>query len=338
MSRFCSECGNPLAGGARFCRACGQPAGSGTDATEPEPTVAGTPFAQGPPPVEPAARTGGNGPFIAIVALVAIAMLAGGGVAAYMLLGDDAPPSEADWAGAWSETDGGYGDDGSSDGYASGGETGTDASDGDGDGDAGDTGAEALAAELEPGLYVQLGSFLGDGATREAERLRQSGIDAFVVDSDDVAELLPAFNVVVAGPLEGASEQRQVLRDGRKADIAGLVKTLTPATAATSESAVAGASFEGELQGPEANADVTIGFDDSGRSGWIDYGDRRCEGELSLTETTGAVLAYDHRVSAGRCPRDGTLAVKPIGDEIRVTWRHATTYDFMGGTLTAAGA
>lgn len=368
MSRFCSQCGSEVFGGGRFCRACGTPVAAGTGADDAEATapadggplggdrpLAGGSRVAAPPaapwddptvPVSgdpaPAPRAGGgNGPFLAIIALVAIVMLAGGGVGAYLLLGDDAPADETDWADAWSKTDDRYSDDGSSgDDDAAGGQTTTEGDDAD-DGARSTTsnaGAGPLAATLEPGLYVQLGSFLSDGATREVERLRDRGIDAFAADSDGIAELLPSFRVILAGPLASAREQRRVLRAGGGADVAGIAKTLTPVTTATSASAVAGVPFAGELRGPEAEVDVTIEFDDSGRSASIDYAGRRCDGELSLIDTAGAIMTYDHRrVGAGDCPPGGNFAVKPIDGELRVTWRHSTTYDFMGGTLAADG-
>lgn len=323
MSRFCTGCGSAVAAGARFCRACGTPVTSGAPEPEPEPEAETTTVAAAADvPLawsdEAPRRSGGRGPFVAILAVVMVTMSAGGGVGAYLLLRDDSSSADADWSEVLSPIDDGVYSDGGSEGS---------------------TEEETpLAAEIDAGLYVQLGSFLGDGATREADRLREHGMDAFVIDSNGVAELLPAFKVVVAGPLESTRDQRRVLRAGRAAGVDGIPKTLTPAAESASPAGVGSGSFGGTLTKAGREVEVGMDFSTDGRSATIGYARPSCAGELRLVDAAGAVLTYAERITSGPCQGDGAWSVKPAGDEIQVTWRDAVDDDFGVGVLAGGSS
>jgi hypothetical protein len=265
---------------------------------------------------------------VAVLVVVAVAMLAGGGFGAYLLLdGDDVATSEANWSsGSWVDER----DDAETDA-----QTTTDQNGEDDGGDRTDlTDGTPLGPEIEAGLYVQLGSFLGEGADREADRLQGHAIDAFVVDSNVVAELMPGFKVVVAGPLGDRGDQSRIVRAGRGADVAGIAKTLTPAVEGASPDVVGGAQFGGSLTKAGRDVEADIAFASDGRSATVRYAGPMCSGELSFVEGTGAVLVYDEEIVAGPCQRGGSWSIKPASGELRTTWTNAISGDFGTGTLS----
>jgi hypothetical protein len=288
-------------------------------------------------PAAAAGRRGSRAPLIAALAAVAVIVLGGIGAGAYLLVGsDDEPQSALD---DWSYRPGDYASDvPPSATAADSGEAVASPSEGD-VADAGDTATGArIEPELEAGDYLQLGSFRGDGATVEAARLTEHGIDAYVVDSDGVAELLPGFKVVVAGPLAGAAERRRVLRAGDRAGIGPLDRTMTPLTVAPVPADIAG-TYDGALDrtppqpGPERTIDATFSFAADGRSGSVSYTSPRCSSELTFAETDRGTLTYDETVTAGRCADGGTWSVKPNGGELRAIWTEPGSDYFVSGDL-----
>lgn len=105
--RFCQHCGHPLQPDDRFCMACGQPANRSTDPTAvpaappPTPNEAGSytppppssmpPYSPQPMPAAPRKQ---SGLLIALVAVAALVILAGGLFIGYRLLGgrENPPP------------------------------------------------------------------------------------------------------------------------------------------------------------------------------------------------------------------------------------------------------
>lgn len=323
MEEFCGECGSELAPEDRFCQGCGAPVA--------QPAAAAVPTARAYQGPDGHGRS--RGPAIAVLAVVAVAVLGAIAAGSYLLLGDDsgADQSVADWsleASGYSAADRADDDPPASTSSAD-----DDAAD---DVDAGATsGRDTFEPELEAGDYVQLGSFRGDSATSEATRLGEHGIDAFVIDSDGVAELLPGFKVVVAGPLAGRGERNRVMRAGRRAGIDGLDRTLSPLTTAPDPADIAG-SFDGSLtRSPSERAvDASFSFAADGLSGSVDYGQPRCSSDLSFSESDLGTLIYDETVTSGRCADGGTWAFKPNGDQLRAAWNEPDSDYFVSGDLT----
>lgn len=102
MALFCTNCGSQIPDGARFCPGCGSPAPAQQPPVQ-QPTYEQTPYQQPapypgydpnmPPTLPPKKKS--NGGIIALIAVLALAALAGGGWALYKyVLKPEAPQEE----------------------------------------------------------------------------------------------------------------------------------------------------------------------------------------------------------------------------------------------------
>jgi hypothetical protein len=183
--------------------------------------------------------------------------------------------------------------------------------------------ADAGPSPLIPGRYIQAGSFRSpDGAQREVDRLFGEGIDVAAVPADWASELLPGFQVLLAGPLETGSEEKRVLRQLEDASVAGFARDLTPSAELSDPASVAG-SWSGGLEQsylrgsrPPRTYQVDFTLSADGETGVVDYPGRGCSGSLSLLEESGFSLAYAESIESGGCRAGGVWHLRPEGGEI----------------------
>jgi hypothetical protein len=192
------------------------------------------------------------------------------------------------------------------------------------------------------GDYVQLGSFRDRPAaeTAAARLATRAGVDARVVASDAVADLVPDFYVVLAGPV-GRADGRQVVRAARAGGVRdGFVRALHP-DAGTAETAdLAGRAFSAELRQtsartPSLNKQIptTLTFSSSGRKGSVTYRDPTCSGSLAFLDAAGPVLRYREHITSGSCTDDGTWTLRRHDGRLGATRRRAGREYFVSGWL-----
>jgi hypothetical protein len=202
--------------------------------------------------------------------------------------------------------------------------------------------ADVRTAEpLAKGRYAQLGSFRRPAsAEKEAKRLRDAGLTTAVQDSYRLTELLPAFWVVVAGPLATpAAEERALERADRSGVSGARVRLMSPAATPSEKPA---ATYRGTLNrradaGSPLNRSITttMTFAGDGETGTVSLDVPSCAGDLRLADTKGAARVYTETVTRGNCLNDGQWSVKVLGSDLLVTWWHAERTYFIVGTLTS---
>ena len=192
---------------------------------------------------------------------------------------------------------------------------------------------------IDPGRYVQVGSFRGaPRAEEEADRLRAAGLDADVYDTNAIVQLQPAFFVILAGPFAGSAGEDRAVGRARRAGIAGARRHfLEPAT----ETDPPAGYYDGTLSrkaaaGSPMNREIaaTMDFSSDGQSATATFATPRCRSELQLSGTAGATWTYDETVTSGDCLSGGTWSAKSSGSELRLTWWHPDRTYFVVGTLT----
>jgi hypothetical protein len=207
-----------------------------------------------------------------------------------------------------------------------------------------DTATPAPAGEaFVAGRYARLGSFRTDTRAQEvAAQMQAKGVPAEVISSDDGLEMVPAFSVVVAGPLETPKDERELLRSARRAGAAdAFVDDLVPATATADPAALAGATFTGALRQtnpkakhPNRTITTTMALGADGRDGEVAYTRPNCAGTLTLSNQHGSVLVYDEAITSGRCSDGGRWHLRLEGDTLRATWWREDDFTFVLGQLT----
>ncbi len=208
--------------------------------------------------------------------------------------------------------------------------------------DAGASASANAASSFAIGNYVQLGSFRTRSAaeTLAAQLATKAGIDAQVVGSDTVADLIPDFYVVLAGPLDRAEGRRvaRAARDGGVND--GFVRALHPDTGEAGPADLAGSVFSADLRQtsaktPSLNKQIptTLTFSGSGRSGNVTYGIPACSGSLTFVDAAGPVLRYREHITSGTCTDDGIWTLRRHDGRLGATWRRADREYFVSGWL-----
>jgi Protein kinase domain/SPOR domain len=192
------------------------------------------------------------------------------------------------------------------------------------------------------GDYVQLASFRTRAdASAAADRLAtRAGVQARVVDSDDVAQLVPDFYVVLAGPVD-AAEGARVIRDARAAGVTdGFVRALS-ADGSTAAPADLAGRFRGVLRQastrtPALNKQIAtvLSFSAGGRDGTVSYASPTCAGTLRFAGADGPVLRYREHITSGSCTDDGTWHVRRLASgRLGAVWRRADREYFVSGRL-----
>jgi hypothetical protein len=198
------------------------------------------------------------------------------------------------------------------------------------------------ATSFAAGDYVQLGSFRNRSAakTLATQLATRAGIDAQVVASDEVAELVPDFYVVLAGPID-RTEGRQVAHAARRGGVTGgFVRALRPDKGAADPADLADRSFSAGLRQtsakmPSLNKQIptTLTFSGTGRSGSVTYGLPSCAGSLTFVAATGPVLRYREHITSGTCTDDGAWTLRRHDSRLGATWRRADREYFVSGWL-----
>lgn len=303
MKRRCPNCAEALAPNANFCRACGarySPPAAAKPQAEPQ-TIAA---AHAPQPISRRGR-------VAIV-IGAVILLVGAGVAVAILLGSgggsstttvvrqtEAPAAER----------------------------------------VADPGARSGSTDpLEPGLYVQAGSFQTlVHAEAERERLAAQGVDVEVVSSDLAEELYPGFQVLLGGPIRSRGAQAVLLRGLHRNGVpSAFARELTPAADDGGATAAAG-GWSGQLErtsseNPKLNGSLpaTLTLSPDGTTGSLDLASIGCRGALSLVPGASQVLGYSQEPA---CAGAGTVWIRPLEDELMLTLPSPGTNSFSLGTL-----
>lgn len=205
------------------------------------------------------------------------------------------------------------------------------------------TGSETtLTPTFTAGRYVQLGSFrTGARASAEASTLQARGVDATVLASDDAQELLPWFQVVVAGPVTSTAEAQATIRAARAAGVPDAFRRpLTPEVSAADPTLLAG-THRGRMRQTSAGdtvADkrvpVTMTFAEDGQTGTVVYDDPACSGSLTLDTADGAALTYRETIDSGSCTQGGAWRIKRASSGLAATWRRAGRLYFVSGRLS----
>lgn len=304
-ARHCANCGSELAPGATFCRNCGaryeEPAAAPASPREPDPA-------------------GGRSHTALWVGLVIV--LIGAGAALAILLSGESSSSRTtvlvDRAGKTTTVT-----------------TETEPT----EPDTVSTDSADPNSEVDPGLYVQAGSFRTvEGAEEERERLVAAGIDVSVISSDGAAELYPGFQVLFGGPIGSAAQERRLLADLENNGVDGFARDLSPAPLLGGASDAAG-RWTGTLnrtsgERPKLNDDlpVTVEIEPGGRAGTLETADG-CSESLSLKEEGPTTLTYSQDTP---CVSGGEVFVRPAGDELMVSMLPLDTDIFVTGGLESS--
>lgn len=317
-SSRCANCEQPLPAGATFCRSCGTRVRE--PVTAPAAARAGAfpaPARERPqspfdPPLPPATGRNWTAP-----ALLAVGLLAGGAIVALVLSGggDDSKgqPAAASAAGSRSRPQAGSPPPGG----------GVSAS---------------LESTVDPGRYVQAGSFRTvPGAETERRRLEDDGIDVAVLPSDEAQEFYPGFQVLLGGPVPSPADERSLLSRLHQSGVpSAFGRDLTPARAVGSPSEIAG-TWTGTLErtgtsrpGLNGTLPVTLRGIDGGVNATIDFTGMRCEAELSIDGRTSFALSYGQFQD---CAGAGSWKLRPNGDELAVVLLPPDTDTIVLGTL-----
>lgn len=352
QARSCPSCGAAGIGETGFCRSCGErlpgPASAPDLAPAADPERVQPPDGRRtdlPPPVIAERRGGpGRAALVTVGFLVCIllgAVVAGG---AYLLTKDDGGRDEGTTGSLFGDvvkrsgesdpitTTDGTGGDGRV------GETGT----GEREGEEDDTSGPGELSELTPGRYIQAGSFRSaEGAQQEVDRLTEAGIAVEAIPAAEANELLPGFQVLIAGPLSGARREKQTLGALERADVTGLGKDLTPSTAVAAPNAVAGTWSgvveQSYLRGSRRPSiyEIVLTIAADGEAGTIEYPGRECEGQLDLIEEAGYSLAYAETIESGSCPDGGVWHLRPEGGgELTAVRLHEDREIMVHGTMS----
>lgn len=203
---------------------------------------------------------------------------------------------------------------------------------------AGDSNSEASAStEVEPGLYVQAGSFRSlPGAEEERARLAAAGVDVNVVSSDGAAELYPGFQVLFSDPISSAAQERSLLKSLEDNGVDGFARDLSPAPLLDGASDAAGRwtgaldRTSGEHPNLEGTLTVTVAIDSDGQAGTLEIAGG-CSENLGLKEEGPTTLTYSQDAS---CVSGGDVFVRPAGSELMVSMLPLGTDVFVTGSLS----
>lgn len=350
--RYCRSCGKPLAAGATFCRSCGartpvpaapaEPAAATPVAPSPSappppagppepppPAAAPTPPAAAPSPAPPPPPSSGltpkprrRGRTIAI-AVLALLLVAAGAAAAIVLLGGEdskqteALPQDASTVPATTAVPTRTGEAGSATETAA---------------------PAATAGTIGAGRYVQAGSFRTvPGAEAERQRLEEEGIRVMVVESDQVQELYPGFQVLLGGPFPSSGAERALVRRLHGEGVSSAFgRALSPAAEIAGPEAVAGrwsgtlersGSDRPALDGP---LPVTLTAPADGQPATLEFESLNCEIELVLQDATDVSLTYGQE---GGCVGGGAWRLRASGDELSAVLLPPDSETIVLGTL-----
>lgn len=201
--------------------------------------------------------------------------------------------------------------------------------------------AEAAAASIEAGRYVQAGSFkVAADAETERRRLAGLGIEADLLRSELAQELYPGFQVLVVGPIRGRGEERSMIGKLRHGGVpTAFARELTPAASNVRFADVAG-DWRGTLEeissshpGLDRKLAVSVRFDRSGREGQLDVPSLHCRPSLGAVGSSGATVSFDQDST---CLASGTWIVRPSADSLMVTLLPPGGDLIFLGTLSAA--
>jgi hypothetical protein len=198
--------------------------------------------------------------------------------------------------------------------------------------------AAPSGAEVDPGLYVQAGSFRTlSGAEEERERLAAAGVEVDVISSDGAAELYPGFQVLFGGPIAGDAEERRLLKELEENGVDGFARDLSPAPSLAGAGDAAGVwagtldRDSGEHPNLTDSLPVTVEIEPDGLAGTLETADGCSEG-LSLKQEGPNTLTYFQDAS---CVSGGDVFVRPAGEELMVSMLPLGTDVFVTGGLSS---
>ncbi|HEY6731076.1 MAG TPA: SPOR domain-containing protein [Solirubrobacterales bacterium] len=197
---------------------------------------------------------------------------------------------------------------------------------------------EAPAAPpVEAGRYVQAGSFRTNlYAESERERLEAEGVDVEVVSSDGAQEFYPGFQVLLAGPVEGQSEEKALIKALGRNGVSAYARSLSPAreTAASEAAGDWGGTLE-RSSSEHPNLDdsliVTLEMNSEGTSGTLEVPAEGCSQTVDLAEKSPNTLTYSQDQP---CVSEGDLRIRPTGDELMVSILPLDSDTLVTGSLT----
>jgi SPOR domain len=194
----------------------------------------------------------------------------------------------------------------------------------------------AFSAEVDPGLYVQAGSFRTlAGAEEERERLAAAGIDVSVLSSDGAADLYPGFQVLFGGPISRAAQEGNLLEALDDNGVDGFARDLSPAPLIDGAGDAAGRwtgtldRTSGERPNLNDSLPVTVSIDTDGEAGTLETAGG-CDESLSLKEEGPMTLTY---FQDAHCVSGGDVFIRPAGSELMVAMLPLDTDVFVTGTL-----
>lgn len=191
---------------------------------------------------------------------------------------------------------------------------------------------------LEPGHYVQAGSFQTiTHADAERRRLASLGIKVDVASSDEARELYPGFQVLLGGPFRSHSaEMAMVARLRRNGVPSAFARTLTPTTASGAASAIGG-RWSGTIERTDSehpdldgSFPVVLTISGEGQAGSLEVSTTGCRTRLALTASDGPVYAYRQSSS---CIGTGPVLVRDAEHELMLTLPMPGSDAFALGTL-----
>jgi hypothetical protein len=192
----------------------------------------------------------------------------------------------------------------------------------------GETSPTSIAPHLPSGRYVQLASFRSrDNAERFARLARARHLHARVIESNDVENLYPAWQVVAIGPLPSIGAQDETIRRVHHAGFReALARSYLAATSLQSARQQAG-SYAGIVtrtvprrRGSDGHSSVTIVLGTDGH-GSIRYRGRPCVGGLTASSTPATALVWSQQLAGRQCPRGGRWTMKLYDRRLVVIWR-----------------
>jgi hypothetical protein len=186
----------------------------------------------------------------------------------------------------------------------------------------------SIAPRITSGRYVQLASFRDRrNAERFARHVRARRLHPRVIDSDDVENLYPAWQVVAIGPLPSSSAQREMIRKVHHAGLReALARNYLAATTLQSARQQAG-SYAGMVTRTDPRRPkrsgrfaVTVVLEADGH-GTIRYRGRACAGKLAASSTPATALVWSEQITSGPCERGGHWTMKLYDRRLVMLWR-----------------
>lgn len=201
--------------------------------------------------------------------------------------------------------------------------------------------AAATARSIEPGRYVQAGSFkVAADAETEQRRLAGLGIETNLLRSEMAQELYPGFQVLVVGPIRGRNEELSTIGKLRHGGVpTAFARELTPAASSVRYADVAG-NWRGTLEEissshPRLDRKLTVSasFVRSGREGQLDVPSLHCRPSLSAVGSSETTVSFDQYST---CLASGSWIVRPSGGSLMMTLLPSGSDLIFLGTLSAA--